>query len=386
MQELINQRSENTKTYDLGNGTFRQETCIGAIHYKDDYKDNSEQWKEIDLTLVDGKITKAPYILEIKGNEVTVTDKKSGKVSVVELTSIGTKTLTKSELSAVSSKTDIAIDTDYQLVVAPDSVRFQRIIKSEKAPLEATFKISGDIPISYSAIDADNKPVSLQTYTKDGVLKETLTLSRDIKYPIKVDPTLTVQGSGIDNSIFQGAATTNYGTDTKLALSGSSSAIEHILVNMSLSELPVGATITTATFSLYYYAYLLSYDPNGVTLTLYKCRRADWHGTQSTWNIYKTSNNWGTAGASNTTTDIDTSKTATANFGAGYGWLNFNVKAIVEDAVANSVNFNIRGSIASGDYVAYLYSREYATDTTLRPKLVIEYTEASTFKPQIIIF
>lgn len=36
----------------------------------------------------------------------------------------------------------------------------------------------------------------------------------------------------------------------------------------------------------------------------YALRRSDWVQSQATWNIYKTANNWGTAGAKNTSTDI----------------------------------------------------------------------------------
>ena len=36
----------------------------------------------------------------------------------------------------------------------------------------------------------------------------------------------------------------------------------------------------------------------------YALRRSDWVQNQATWNIFKTANNWGTAGAKNTTTDI----------------------------------------------------------------------------------
>lgn len=35
----------------------------------------------------------------------------------------------------------------------------------------------------------------------------------------------------------------------------------------------------------------------------YALRRSDWVQSQATWNIFKTSNNWGTAGAKNTSTD-----------------------------------------------------------------------------------
>lgn len=38
---------------------------------------------------------------------------------------------------------------------------------------------------------------------------------------------------------------------------------------------------------------------------IYRVRRGDWVQAEATWNIYKTSNNWTTAGAGDTTNDID---------------------------------------------------------------------------------
>jgi hypothetical protein len=61
--------------------------------------------------------------------------------------------------------------------------------------------------------------------------------------------------------------------------------------------------------------------------------------------------------------------------------MNFDVKDIVENAIANSVNVNVllRFETEGGvDNTARLWSREYTGDTSLRPKLVIEYTTGST--------
>lgn len=392
MLEVLNRRTENSKDYDLGGGKFRREVTGQPQHYKDDYKDSKEAWKDIDLTIVNGRVDKAPYIMVIDGNKVTVTDKKTGQQSVVELLKVGTTAISSTSLSADSKSAEIIKDVDYDLVFNETKIKFQRTIKSAEALKEATFKITGDIPVVYSAVDSDGDKLEVQTTTdKSGNIVETFVAEKIISgkdgletkiaptYPIKIDPTLTIQGTGIDTFIYQAFNTTNYGTETYLFFNGASidGTVRNILVNMSLSELPSGATISTATFSLYYYAVFGTSNPKTRLFTLYKVRRTDWHETQSTWDIYKTGNNWGTAGCGNTTTDIDTSLTATNTFidqtAAGY-WLDFDIKDIVEDAVANSVNFNIRGSIANGRYGGYFYSREYATDTSLRPKLVIEYT------------
>ena len=44
--ELIEFRNENAKTYDLGDGKRQLVVSIGAIHYKDNYADFNEVWKD----------------------------------------------------------------------------------------------------------------------------------------------------------------------------------------------------------------------------------------------------------------------------------------------------------------------------------------------------
>jgi hypothetical protein len=392
--ELVSKRSENSKTFFAGivkkDGKdvvkYRQEICIGALHYKDDYKDEKEQYKDIDLTWANNKITTAPYILERIGNKIIVLDKKTGQTGTIELTDIGTSKISTDKIKDVKTK-EIVKDVDVEIIPAPDSIRFQTVIKDPTALAQLKYKVSGDIPIKYSAVDADGDTVPLITSLSKGVLTESVdaksfssqtTDKTAIKYPIKIDPTLAIQGSGNDTYLDQYYSTTNYGGDIYIELWQLSGYNRRGLFYAGLSSLPAGATIDTATFSLYYYAYN-TYAPNGTeTLTLYKVRRADWVEAQATWNIFKTSNNWETAGAANTSTDIDTSKTAAVAQPTSYGWTNWDVKTIVEDAVANSVDFNVRlhTSAPSNNSIPRFYTKEYATDTSLRPKLVIEYTTA----------
>ena len=186
MEEIINKRTENAKTYNLGKGRFASDISLGAIHYKDNYSDSKEFWKPIDLTIVNRRMDKAPYILEVKDNRTTVTCKKTGLQSVVEMQSIGTVDVSKDTLLDQKS---VAVDMDYKLVLHPDKVKFQRTLLSDKAPLDATFKISGDLPIKYEAFDADGSPVNIKTSIKDGILTETID-QKSLKYPIKIDPTI----------------------------------------------------------------------------------------------------------------------------------------------------------------------------------------------------
>lgn len=179
-----------------------------------------------------------------------------------------------------------------------------------------------------------------------------------------------------DNQIDGAGPTINRGTQIYDTLAAWSFGDSRKILSFDISSLPSGAIINSATLSCYYYQ-AFSGTPTGKNVILYKLRRNDWHETESTWNIYKTGNNWGTAGASNTSTDIDTSLTDTSVMPNPNNWLEFDAKDIVEDAITNSINVNVLIKFETeggSDTTAAFRTREYTTDTSLRPKLVIEYT------------
>jgi len=173
------------------------------------------------------------------------------------------------------------------------------------------------------------------------------------------------------------ATTTNYDSETFFRLKVATNLHRHPLISVPLSEIPDGAVIKSATFKAYWYDQSVGYDPEGQEVRLTRQRRADWVASQATWNVYKTSNNWGTAGCLNTTTDIDTAYNASTYFRADldYGWMEWDVKSMVEHAIANSLDFNVLMRAFGADFNnAVFYSNNYATDTTKQPNLVIEYT------------
>ena len=143
-------RQANVISYRLPSNIIHSAVALGDVHYKDNYKDDTELWKPIDLTIVNGRMDKAPYILEVKDNKTTITCKKTGRQSVVEMKSIGTVDVSKDTLLDQKS---VAVDTDYKLVLHPDKVKFQRTLLSDKAPLGAKFKITGNLPISNHGLD-----------------------------------------------------------------------------------------------------------------------------------------------------------------------------------------------------------------------------------------
>ena len=160
---------------------------MGAIHYKDNYADKSEPWKDIDLTWEGNRITKAPYELTFEGNKITIKDKKSGEVSTIELL--------KNKPAGLS----------WKIIPEFTRVRFQHTLPSNRVPFEARFKVTGKIPFLTRAFD-DEGELLLEATLKDGILTEKLSdvkdkltgLVRPAKGNIRIDPTWQVTASTDD--------------------------------------------------------------------------------------------------------------------------------------------------------------------------------------------
>ena len=199
---------------------------------------------------------------------------------------------------------------------------------------------------------------------------------------------LTIQPSSKDNTVYGGDTTANYGTSAQISIYSYSfgNRNERGIVTFPITwgtDIPNGATLTSATFSMY------RTGGSARTHQVYKCTRDDWGETTSSWQRYKTNTNWTNAGG-----DYVTSNPTGASMSVptGAGWSDWNVLAIAQDAQTNSINFNFlvkdaNENNATNTGVGYR-SREDST-TAQRPKLVIEYTAATTYdetgKVQVVL-
>ena len=201
MAEILELRQENSKTFSVEKGR-QLVISMGAVHYKDNYA-SDEPWKDIDLTWEGNRITKAPYELTLEGNKITIKDKKTGEVSTIELQSIGGIPIPAQawERSKGLAK---AFDTDLEIVAENSAVKFARILKSDKAPTEAKFKVTGNFKVK--AIDAEvgllTNELPVEWSVVDGILTETLKPDRPVKYPVRIDPTWQV-GASTDDCYLQ---------------------------------------------------------------------------------------------------------------------------------------------------------------------------------------
>ena len=258
--EIVGLRQENSKTFQI-EGTQRQiVVSMGAVHYKDNYANETETWKNIDLTWEGNKITKAPYELTLEGNKVTIRDKKSGDVSTIELLDIGFESIPKNlewnllqdNKEAKAKIPDIVLDTDLEIVTEFGAVRVTRILKSDKAPLEATFRVTGNFRVRASDADGD---LSVETTLIDGILIETLKPDRPVKYPVRIDPTWQVGGDeGSTDDCTRNTVTTDFFSTTYSALylgySSPSYPSRGSAARFLNVAIPAGSTIVSAALIL----------------------------------------------------------------------------------------------------------------------------------------
>jgi hypothetical protein len=138
------------------------------------------------------------------------------------------------------------------------------------------------------------------------------------------------------------------------------------------SQVPAGAIINSATLSLYYYS--KSGTVSGRTYWAYRITQTGWTETGSTWNKYDGTNNWAAAGGDYTATNG-----ASVVMPASYDWVAWTVTAQVQtavDSVGRVAHFLVKDATedSAAAAMAFFYSREYATDTTKRPKLYVDWT------------
>jgi len=361
--EIVSLRTENSKTYDLDNGGYRVEISSGIIHYKNNYTDSLEQWKDIDLTIRDNRLTTVPYELTIEGNRVTFRDKKTGEVSTLELLSVKPAGL------------------KFEIIPFNEGISFQHTLPVDRVPFEAKFRVIGKGNLTTKAFD-DAGELDLETSFVGNILTERLSaikdkdtgLKRAAVGRIRIDPTLTVQPSAKDNSIYKGSATANYGDETKIQIYDHGNWRYRAISEFDISSLPAEATLSSASLRFYYYEYATS-DPVGKTVWQYKITRTDWVEMEATWNIYKTDSDWTTAGGDYVTANPDG---GSVTMPSSYGWVSWDVFAIVQDAYDNSNPAEFLVMYEEETAVPYsmarFYSKDYVDNTSLRPKLIIDYS------------
>jgi hypothetical protein len=191
-------------------------------------------------------------------------------------------------------------------------------------------------------------------------------LINDTELPIDKNKFLvSIQGntsanltSNMDTAVRSFTPDTNYGTDTFVRVQTFSTANTRTFISFNLSSIPANATILSANLSLHRYS-------SGTITRTYNIHRvnASWSETVITWNNQ---------------VSVD-GLTTSASVGVVDTWYTWDVISDVRGFMNGSYpNYGWRisdSAESSGTaYTSDFYSREYAVDTTLRPRLTVYYS------------
>ena len=195
---------------------------------------------------------------------------------------------------------------------------------------------------------------------------------------------ITIQATAdiTDAYLSSKTSTTNYGAATIIAVGETNTDVNTFrsLLKFDLSSIPVGSTINSATLSV---KTVTDASTNERTYRVYRVLRV-WVEAQTTWNIYSTGNNWGTAGCGNTTSDRESADIGSVLFTASetagtvksFTLTADKVQEMLVDGAFTNNGFLIKADTEEND--AYtLHSSENGAEAN-NPKLVINYTALAT--------
>lgn len=193
-----------------------------------------------------------------------------------------------------------------------------------------------------------------------------------------------------DVKLVESTPSYNFGGVTDMAVRsvGTSSGWYTSLVKFDVSEIPAGATIQSATLSLYNY----SKGSGTARINAYRMKREWVEGNgDGTWNYGRYSGatyscydrnltetfTWdsrpdGAAGARGTG-DAESTYAASANWTDANAWVDLDVVTDVQAWIDGDVNNGWTLREATYNIVPAFYSSEYSGDTALRPKLTVTY-------------
>lgn len=278
--EMLNKRTQNTKTWMNFDGSFTTEIHSGVVHFEDENGNlqniNTDLMDEADFDSIDIPVAREGKEKFREAKTKAKADKAKNKLNrdnfdyqglFVPFESKiprnfkkgytigkGQNKLTFKPMGASSSKgyveegkkneiqyQDAWNDTDVILEITPDGIKETMILKTDRAPLTFSFEIDGQIEDDLTAGALKLSPAWLEDANKErrdvsqAIRREGeityIDLVADVEglvYPIEIDPTVTIQGA----SQIQDTYVSNYFS----FVNSNMSATNSIMVGSSSNE------------------------------------------------------------------------------------------------------------------------------------------------------
>ena len=299
-------RNANSKTYDLGNGTFRTEISTGPVHYKDD----RGRWQDIDTSIGDVgpddlEVTKVPFRARFKRNFTSPYRFEVGD-GWVQYRAQGANVSLANVAGNIATFTDAWTDTDVVVAIGANGFKQDLVLRSISAPSAFSWTLTSNRNITWDAglnVLVYSDPASLQpvasipapfavdangdvgpvTLGWDGAGTVTFTVDAvwraSAAYPITVDPSTTIRPdptAGKDSYTHTAFPDSNFGADVELKVD--QNATQYAFIQFPLTSIPSGGVITAASIDLW----TSQNDPTNVWHA--KQVDATWTEATITWN------------------------------------------------------------------------------------------------------
>jgi hypothetical protein len=182
--------------------------------------------------------------------------------------------------------------------------------------------------------------------------------------------------SSYDSFINAWDANTNFGHQG--AMSVRTGGVKRPMIHFDVSNIPAGATVVDAKLWLYASHYKShAQDP---TVGVYGLKRS-WAEMETTWNLARSSVNWVSAGADDTTGDRDATASGSTLMSTTSTWYSFDVTTLAQAWVSGARPNHGMILIASGNTVEMsFWSSEYSI-ANVRPKLIVKYVMGGVSTP-----
>jgi len=153
--EVVGKRHEKSKTFCLPDGRYKAVIGMWPVHYRDNPKDEAEDWKEVDLSVretPDGRLVvdKCAYVLEIFTDRVGYhyRSKMDGSEVTVELVEVGSKKIPSGRLDLTPNFDGNVLffngllpNLDVKFYIRPQGVEVFRRLHNDRAPKQFKWRV-----------------------------------------------------------------------------------------------------------------------------------------------------------------------------------------------------------------------------------------------------
>src|SRR6266540_1187399 len=396
--ELVDMRTETSRTWALPDGRFRTEITVTPTTYLAD----DGTWHVIDNSLIATDTPGFAFENRAAAFSVEMPSNISAPLKVLSGDNWITVTARGSDAVATVSDTtatfhDALPDTDFAYSVLGGGLKEDITLWSSSAPHELAFDIiaspglfaseskaggidfvdaSGEIRLSLApptAWDAKGATTAPALAVSGQAPKYVATLSAqpgwldapERAFPVTVDPTVVISPLH-DCSISSASPTSSFCTGPNVNVGSTATDVRRALMKFSFAAIPTWAEIQSASLALY----LNSSTPSQATdgISVHQVTRG-WPAP--TWQTPDGSGTWWY----NPGGDYATTPEASTTIGSGTGWYSWVIPDLVQrwhDGTAANTGLILRQATEDGTGL-FTFSSSENSDPLLRPTLTVTY-------------